>query len=64
MPALATLAVAGLLLGGCQGGAEPDAQRQPGGAPVSGGALTWAIETEPITFNWPSAAPPGRRCCW
>jgi peptide/nickel transport system substrate-binding protein len=49
VPALAALAVSGLLLAGCNGAAaEPDANA---GAPVQGGALTWAIETEPITFN-------------
>src|SRR5689334_9544534 len=47
---LAALAVAGLLLAGCNAGAAED----PGadaGAPVQGGKLTWAIETEPVTFN-------------
>ncbi|WP_344616262.1 ABC transporter substrate-binding protein [Dactylosporangium salmoneum] len=46
---LAGLAVAGLLLAGCQGaGADPAAGA---GAPVQGGKLTWGVETEPITFN-------------
>ncbi|GAA2602123.1 ABC transporter substrate-binding protein [Dactylosporangium fulvum] len=46
---LAALAVAGLLLAGCNGAAaEPDAAA---GGPVQGGSLTWAVETEPITFN-------------
>ncbi|MET7401879.1 ABC transporter substrate-binding protein [Dactylosporangium sp. NPDC005572] len=46
---LATLALVGLLLSGCAGSAaEPDADA---GAPVQGGSLTWAVETEPITFN-------------
>ncbi|GGM21885.1 ABC transporter substrate-binding protein [Dactylosporangium sucinum] len=46
---LAVLAAVGLLLSGCNGAAaEPDADA---GAPVQGGSLTWAVETEPITFN-------------
>ena len=46
----AVLTVTGLLLAACSGtsggGGAADA-----GPPVSGGALTWGIETEPITFN-------------
>src|SRR5690349_12608222 len=47
---LASLAVAALLLGGCNGAAAGDTAGGTG-APVQGGKLTWAIETEPITFN-------------
>ncbi|MET7418633.1 ABC transporter substrate-binding protein [Dactylosporangium sp. NPDC005555] len=47
---LASLAVAALLLGGCNGAAAEDPAADAG-APVQGGKLTWAIETEPITFN-------------
>lgn len=47
---LASLAVAALLLGGCNGAAAGDSAAGAG-APVQGGKLTWAIETEPITFN-------------
>ncbi|WP_432840677.1 ABC transporter substrate-binding protein [Dactylosporangium sp. CA-092794] len=46
---LAGLAVAGLLLAGCQG--TPDDAGAAAGAPVQGGKLTWGIETEPVTFN-------------
>jgi peptide/nickel transport system substrate-binding protein len=46
---LASLAVAALLLGGCNGAAAEDSAAT--GAPVQGGKLTWAIETEPVTFN-------------
>jgi peptide/nickel transport system substrate-binding protein len=46
---LTALAVAGLLLAGCgDAGADTGAEA---GAPVQGGSLTWAMETEPITFN-------------
>lgn len=45
---LASVAVAALLLSGCGGTAAEEASA---GAPVQGGKLTWAIETEPITFN-------------
>jgi peptide/nickel transport system substrate-binding protein len=45
---LAAVTVAGLLLAGCGGADEPAADA---GAPVPGGSLTWAVETEPITFN-------------
>ncbi|GAA3286767.1 ABC transporter substrate-binding protein [Dactylosporangium vinaceum] len=47
---LAGLAAVALLTAGCGGGAAED----PGaaaGAPVTGGKLTWAVETEPVTFN-------------
>lgn len=44
---LATVALAGLLLAGC----GSDTTEATAGAPVQGGSLTWAIETEPITFN-------------
>ncbi|WP_426514194.1 ABC transporter substrate-binding protein [Dactylosporangium sp. McL0621] len=47
---LSTLAAVALLAAGCGGAAAGD----PGagaGAPVSGGSLTWAVETEPVTFN-------------
>ncbi|MEV0135156.1 ABC transporter substrate-binding protein [Dactylosporangium sp. NPDC050688] len=47
---LASLAVAAVLLGGCNGAAAED-PAAGAGAPVQGGKLTWAIETEPITFN-------------
>ncbi|MFF5232499.1 ABC transporter substrate-binding protein [Dactylosporangium sp. NPDC000521] len=47
---LASLAVVALLLGGCNGAAGDPAAGATG-APVQGGKLTWAIETEPITFN-------------
>lgn len=47
---LASLAAVALLLGGCSGAAAEDAAAGAG-APVQGGKLTWAIETEPITFN-------------
>ncbi|MEV0565299.1 ABC transporter substrate-binding protein [Dactylosporangium sp. NPDC050588] len=47
---LASLAVAALLLGGCNGAAG-DPAAEATGAPVQGGKLTWAIETEPVTFN-------------
>ncbi|GIJ45152.1 peptide ABC transporter [Virgisporangium aliadipatigenens] len=45
---LATLAAATLLATGCSAteGSGTDA-----GAPIQGGSLTWAVETEPITFN-------------
>src|SRR3954467_15569395 len=45
----AIVATAGLFLAACGGGAgEPETAT---GAPVQGGSLTWAVETEPITFN-------------
>ncbi len=47
---LASLAAAALLLSGCNGAAAEDTAAA-GGTPVQGGKLTWAIETEPITFN-------------
>ncbi|MBB2948614.1 peptide/nickel transport system substrate-binding protein [Actinoplanes lutulentus] len=43
--AVATLA----LLGACSTGSANDTA--DAGQPVSGGSLTWAVETEPITFN-------------
>jgi peptide/nickel transport system substrate-binding protein len=42
-------AVALALVAGCSGGGGGDAA--DAGAPVSGGSLTWGIETEPITLN-------------
>ncbi|WP_432970957.1 ABC transporter substrate-binding protein [Dactylosporangium sp. CA-233914] len=45
----AVVVVAGLLLAACGGGADEPAD--DAGAPVQGGSLTWAVETEPITFN-------------
>ncbi|WP_433223265.1 ABC transporter substrate-binding protein [Dactylosporangium sp. CS-047395] len=47
---LLSLAAVTLLAAGCGGTAAGD----PGaaaGAPVAGGRLTWAVETEPVTFN-------------
>ena len=47
---LSMLAAVALLAAGCGGAASGD----PGaaaGAPVAGGKLTWAVETEPVTFN-------------
>ncbi|WP_067506701.1 ABC transporter substrate-binding protein [Actinoplanes sp. TFC3] len=44
---IATVATA--LLAGCSGGGGTDSAAA--GSPVSGGALTWGIETEPITLN-------------
>ncbi|AEV83413.1 peptide ABC transporter [Actinoplanes sp. SE50] len=38
-----------LLLAGCSSGTS--GSTADAGKPVSGGALTWAVETEPITFN-------------
>ncbi|AGL17591.1 ABC transporter substrate-binding protein [Actinoplanes sp. N902-109] len=44
-----SVVVGALLLGGCSaGGGGADAAA---GQPVSGGSLTWGVETEPITFN-------------
>ncbi|AGZ42745.1 ABC transporter substrate-binding protein [Actinoplanes friuliensis] len=45
---LALIATAALLLAGCSSTATDAADA---GQPVSGGPLTWGIETEPITFN-------------
>ncbi|MET7948446.1 hypothetical protein [Micromonospora sp. NPDC005324] len=56
MPAyrLRTLAAAALVpllavVAGCSTGAAPAAEAA--GQPRSGGTLTWAVETEPITLN-------------
>ncbi|GAA2702552.1 ABC transporter substrate-binding protein [Actinoplanes palleronii] len=38
-----------LVLAGCS--AESSGSAADAGKPVSGGSLTWAVETEPITFN-------------
>ncbi|WP_436520323.1 ABC transporter substrate-binding protein [Actinoplanes sp. HUAS TT8] len=38
-----------LLVAGCSAGTS--ASSADAGKPVSGGSLTWAVETEPITFN-------------
>src|SRR6187549_233832 len=46
---LTALAAAVLLLGACSG--TSGAGAADAGPPVSGGTLTWGIETEPITFN-------------
>ncbi|MFC3499726.1 ABC transporter substrate-binding protein [Micromonospora krabiensis] len=46
--ALATLTVT-VTVGGCATDSTPPAG--PAGQPRSGGALTWAVETEPITLN-------------
>jgi peptide/nickel transport system substrate-binding protein len=46
--ALVTAAVALSLVAACSSGAAPATEA---GAPVSGGSLTWGIETEPITLN-------------
>ncbi|MFI1995752.1 ABC transporter substrate-binding protein [Actinoplanes sp. NPDC020271] len=43
------LAIALLTVAGCSGGQS--GSTADAGAPVSGGSLTWAVETEPITFN-------------
>ena len=45
---LVTAAVALSLVAACSSGAAPATDA---GAPVSGGSLTWGIETEPITLN-------------
>jgi peptide/nickel transport system substrate-binding protein len=45
LAAVVTLA----LLAGCSGGGN--GASEDAGAPVSGGALTWGVETEPITLN-------------
>ena len=48
-PFLAATAALAVVLAGCSstgGDAATDA-----GQPVSGGSLTWGVETEPITFN-------------
>jgi peptide/nickel transport system substrate-binding protein len=45
----ASLFATTLLLAGCSGGTPGSAA--DAGKPVSGGSLTWAVETEPITFN-------------
>jgi peptide/nickel transport system substrate-binding protein len=37
------------LLGACSN--DPAGSAEDAGQPVSGGSLTWAVETEPITFN-------------
>ncbi|MBL7259978.1 ABC transporter substrate-binding protein [Paractinoplanes lichenicola] len=42
-------AVATVLVAGCSGGGGTDSAAA--GEPVSGGSLTWAVETEPITLN-------------
>ncbi|GAA4945374.1 ABC transporter substrate-binding protein [Actinoplanes utahensis] len=47
-PAAAVLALALALTAACSSGTTGAADA---GQPVSGGSLTWAIETEPITFN-------------
>lgn len=46
-PAALVLALA-LFLTACSGDVERSAEA---GGPVSGGSLTWAVETEPLTFN-------------
>src|SRR3954462_10514097 len=46
---VAALAAAGLLLTGC--GSAGAGTAADAGAPVSGGSLTWGVETEPITLN-------------
>ncbi|GAA2871842.1 peptide ABC transporter [Actinoplanes cyaneus] len=43
------LTIALLTVAGCSGGSPGSSA--DAGAPVSGGSLTWAVETEPITFN-------------
>ncbi|MCX5064405.1 ABC transporter substrate-binding protein [Micromonospora lupini] len=47
--AAATIAPLLAVLAGCSTGAAPAAEAA--GEPRSGGALTWAVETEPITLN-------------
>ena len=44
-------AVALALVAGCSGGGGGGAGAADAGTPVSGGSLTWAVETEPITLN-------------
>ncbi|GIF05626.1 ABC transporter substrate-binding protein [Actinoplanes siamensis] len=39
-----------LVVAGCSSG-SPGGNAAQAGEPVSGGSLTWAVETEPITFN-------------
>ncbi|WP_433065186.1 ABC transporter substrate-binding protein [Dactylosporangium sp. CS-033363] len=45
-----SLSAATLLAAGC-GGAAADDPGAAAGGPVAGGRLTWAVETEPVTFN-------------
>ncbi|WP_433604604.1 ABC transporter substrate-binding protein [Dactylosporangium sp. CA-139114] len=47
---LSMLAAVALLAAGC-GGAASGEPASGAGAPVTGGSLTWAVETEPVTFN-------------
>ncbi|WP_433795434.1 ABC transporter substrate-binding protein [Actinoplanes sp. CA-252034] len=47
-PAVAAVTLALALTTACSSGAQEAAEA---GQPVSGGSLTWAVETEPITFN-------------
>ena len=47
-PAAAVIALALSLTAACSSGSAGAADA---GKPVSGGSLTWAVETEPITFN-------------
>ncbi|MGK5682775.1 ABC transporter substrate-binding protein [Actinoplanes sp. URMC 104] len=46
---LLVAAATALLAAGCSGSGGTDAA--DAGSPVSGGSLTWAVETEPITLN-------------
>jgi peptide/nickel transport system substrate-binding protein len=47
----AVLTVTGLLLAACSGNSGGGGGAADAGPPVSGGSLTWGVETEPITFN-------------
>jgi peptide/nickel transport system substrate-binding protein len=50
-PAAAVIALALSLTSACSSGPSGTAAGAEAGRPVSGGSLTWAVETEPITFN-------------
>lgn len=50
-PAVAAIALALVLTTACSPGSPGTSGAAGAGQPVSGGSLTWAIETEPITFN-------------
>ncbi|MEU4620990.1 ABC transporter substrate-binding protein [Actinoplanes sp. NPDC023801] len=49
--AVTTLAVTLALAAACSPGSSGSPAEAEAGRPVSGGSLTWAVETEPITFN-------------
>ncbi|SDT42461.1 ABC transporter substrate-binding protein [Actinoplanes derwentensis] len=50
-PAVVVTALALVLTSACSPGSSGAGSAAAAGQPVSGGSLTWAIETEPITFN-------------